>query len=158
MLRTMSFRVNTVSLLLLNTLTTTQSLHIKSINVPKYAKVSEEWGAIIFFMSFVQGGWSSPSWVRLRGGQGSAVQRQVVQGQHGVLQVSTENSLTATVWPCWCAPGMCPRTGPVPRVSRWRGWGWTWRAQDTTQWWSAASPGTQPAPSCARSGIKTCDV
>ena len=36
----MSFRVNAVSLLLLNSLTTTQSLHIKSINVPKYAKVS----------------------------------------------------------------------------------------------------------------------
>ena len=40
MFGTMSFRVNTVSLLLLNSLTTTHCLHIKSINVPKYAKVS----------------------------------------------------------------------------------------------------------------------
>ena len=37
----MSFRVNSVTLLLLNCLTTSHSLHIKSIDVPKYAKVSE---------------------------------------------------------------------------------------------------------------------
>ena len=43
MFGTMSFRVNTVSLLLLNFVATIYCLRIKSINVPKYAKVSH-WG------------------------------------------------------------------------------------------------------------------